>query len=239
MIRMDNPAGHLYQILAKARRSHESTPAAKVWESVLGTSSEVELYEALFHLRTLIEKVRELVESNPTLNHELLLKDYENIELALNIRKLDDHWGNSATRLNDTAMTSLANIADRLSGTIPEQPIPDDELQEVSIRIAAMFELVRAAKIDDAFRALLLGQLETMRRSVVHYQLRGVRGMREALEHSIGMLVLNGDTCLKYQSSDVAKGFGELIVWFDRITSAALKFKELVGPIIKQVGFDN
>ena len=238
MVKTDNPAGRLYEILSKAREQHTGQHTVNVWRKILKAENDRELYARLFYLKELIAEVEELVKARPDMRDDLYLKDYKNIHEAVDISHLNGNWGSVHARLDDTTMTSLAYISAMLSGQIPEQPIEEDALDELHDKIDSLYETIRESDLEASFKKILLAQLETLRRSIVEYEIRGTAGLKEALASSLGHLLYNYEQVQNHRQSPLWEKFITIFCNLDNIVSKALRYKGLGEKIIKLIGLD-
>lgn len=235
MIDESNPAGRLHKILSKAKTRPDKDKVRDVWSMVLGVEQDdVIVTRAVVELYTLSNEIQSLIKMNEQLNHELYLKSFKSINNAFFPLNLNASWNSVKQHLNDEALTRLQFCAEHLSGFYAEDTLSDEDLNEIIERTESLFEAVYSSSLPDALRLSLLEEVERLRSAISMYKIKGAKGLKEALQGTIGAVVANQEE-LKSSSEtnpDVLKRLGELIDKLDSFTARALKLnKMLTKPI--------
>ncbi|WP_106475712.1 hypothetical protein [Phytohalomonas tamaricis] len=236
MIDESNPAGRLHKILVSAKRFPDQKKVREVWATVLAVDSDDAIVtKAVVELYSLSHEIQSLIKMNDQLNHELYLASFVGIDKALIPLNLGTNWQVVKVHLTDEALTRLQFCAEELSRFYAEESLSEDELNEVIQKTEALFDAVYSSSLPDSLRLSLLEEVERLRSAITMYRIKGAKGLKEALQGTIGAVVVNQDE-LKLVSKDnyeVIKRLGELIDKMDAFTARALKIKKLVNQPIR------
>lgn len=235
-----NPAARLYDLLEMARSQSNASNVLSVWCEVLGLAkgNSPGVFKGLSYLLELAEETERLVRKIPDLNHNHYLDGISKIKEGISYPNLNVPWDNAKQFFSEKSMAHLSFCAERLSKHFPEQAIPEDALREIGDAITKLFEKVASAPISHEFKELLLDLLERMRRGVSEYRIRGEKSLREALESSIGRLVLHSISptkeAISTEEKDLFDKFKQLLWKLNTLINHAGKYK-LIGDTFKAI----
>jgi len=231
LIDESNPAGRLHKILSDAKSRKDQDKVRAVWASVLYIEQdEVIVTKAVVELHSLSNETQSLIKMNNQLNHELYLKSFNQINRAFFPLNLGTNWSSVKPHLTDEALTRLQFCAEELSTFYTEDTLSDEDLAEIIAKTEALFEAVFNSSLPGVLRLSLLEEVERLRNSISMYRIKGAKGLKDALQGTIGAVVANQEE-LKYaegQNPDVLQRLGELIDKLDSFTARALKLKKMV-----------
>src|SRR5689334_15596041 len=116
MVKRDNPAGRLHEILTQAR-NQPNQPTIEVWTKVLGAQSgnKTEIMGAISNLLELLDEVKDKISKLDGLNTQLYLSRFPEIEAVVKATNYDAAWDSYKPHLNEAAMLNLAHCAEALS----------------------------------------------------------------------------------------------------------------------------
>ena len=173
-----NPAGRLYGILSSALRQPTNIPLRQVWATVFGLKPDKprEILACLVELLELLDFAESEVSQIPGIDRALYLEPFPPIRSALTMLNLDQAWQAAASKLNPTVMKGLQYCSDSLS-RFRTDGVPLDELGALRSEIDSLYTNVSKSEIDADLKKVLLNLAESMRRSVVEFELRGTIGM--------------------------------------------------------------
>lgn len=233
----DNPAGRLYHLLSEANQKGAGNQFGDAWAKVFGVDTEDQgrVLTLLAQVILEVDRGKEAVQTNPEINQELYLRPFEELEKAFNLINYGKSWKSWSNRLQDDTLTKLAYCANELSRVQPEGTISDDDLAELRSQLEEVLDFVLEAEIDDALKQVLVDGLETLRRAILEYKIRGAAGLREALERNYGMLMLHGHEIGKDAE---AKKTGKKIFGFLQRVHSTLeiiwKVRQLTSPPVEE-----
>ena len=231
-----NPAGRLHKILAQAKKRPDQEKVRKVWATVLDLEeNDVIVTKAVVELYSLSNEIQSLIKMNDQLNHELYLKSFNRINQSFFPLNLGADWKSVKGHLTEESLTRLQFCAQELSTFYTEDTLSDEDLKEIIDKTEALFESVYASSLPDTLRLSLLEEVERLRNAIVMYRIKGAKGLKEALQGTIGAVVANQQDLkdTSEQNPDVIKRLGELIDKLDSFTSRALKLKKMLTKPIR------
>lgn len=124
-------------------------------------------------------------------------------------------------------MKGLRFCANELSKYHFESPISKQELADLLQQIEELTVDVLDSDIDPLLKTLIIDLLETIRKSIIEYRLRGAEGIKDALIYFIGSTVTNYDLVTKEKNKPIVQRVMDLVSATDKVVSTALQMKAL------------
>ncbi|EOX1799798.1 hypothetical protein ACPDQ8_003450 [Vibrio cholerae] len=236
MIDETNPAGRLHKILSTAKEQPDKKTVRDVWAYALNVeSNDAEVTKAVVELYSLTHQIQSLIKMKEGLNHDLYLSSFSRVERALIPLNLAASWNNVKVHLSDEALTRLQFCAEELSRFYAEDSLSEEELKNIIEKTEALFNTVYSSNLPDALRLALLEEVERLRNAISMYKIKGAKGLKDALQGTIGAVVANQEELrnVANENQDVLKRLGELIDKMDSFTARALKLKTIVSKPIR------
>ncbi|AFV85515.1 hypothetical protein [Alteromonas mediterranea] len=236
MIDESNPAGRLHKILKKAKSLPDNEKVKSAWAKALSIEGdEVDITKAVIELYSLSQEIQSLIKMNDSLNHDLYLSSFNQIERAFFPLNLANPWQNSKRQLTDEALTRLQFCAQELSRFYKEESLSKEELDDIIARTDELFEALYSSALPDALRLSLLEEIQRIRNAIAQYKIRGAKGLKEALQGTIGAVYANQVELAKASDTekDVIERLGKLIDKIDSFTAKALKIHKIIRHPIK------
>jgi hypothetical protein len=236
MIDESNPAGRLHKILSSARVQADQKKVKEVWSSVLGLKGDnVDVTKAVVELYNLSQEIQSLIKMNKNLNHDLYLSSFKIIDKAFFPLNLGSNWNSVKPHLTEEAITRLQFCAEELSRYYSEESLSKEDLDDIVSKTEELFKTVYNSQLPDTLRLSILEEIEKIRYAVRMYLIKGAKGLKEALQSTIGMAVVNQDEIKKTseRNLEVITRLGDLIDKLDSFTSRALKLKKLLTKPIR------
>ena len=228
-----NPAERLHSLILAANKRPADEAVRDVWKTVLGVEAadRPTFYLQYAQLLRLVDEVKKQLESIDDIDAKLFLSWEQPVRNLLSPSHHNGAWKGTKTAVSEASLQALKFAAHELSRRPTVQEVPSEELQELQGEVEELLESVIGSHIDGRIKSLLIRQLETMRLSILAYRIRGAEAIRDALETSIGSVVLNQDILRDAKDEPEVKRFGQIIGKADRLVSLALKVKELAQPV--------
>lgn len=230
----DNPAGRLHNILTSALRFQRQKTSREVWSNVFeiapdDTSRLLSLYGKLIDL---IGHAREGVDQLEDVQKTIYMQPFDEIDQAFSYFNLDASWQPTRDHLTDATMRSLAFAADTLARAHWTAEIEQAELDKLLKEVNSLLETVLGADVGEELKSYLVESLQDIQRAIIEYKIRGVDGLQEALERSIGATMRHADAIRAAKGEKPVKKWFEILGKLDAVVSVALKVKQFVDPII-------
>lgn len=238
MIDQSNPAGRLHKILSEAKRQGDKKLVREVWADVLSVDNDdIVVTKSVVALYSLSQEIQSLIKMKEGLNHELYLSSFKTIDKAFFPLNLGISWNNVKHNLTEEAITRLQFCGEELSRFYCEESLPDEDLKDIIDKTEELFDSIYNGSLSEALRLALLEEIERIRNAINMYKIKGAKGLKEALQGTIGAVVANQEELKSVSNSntDVIKRLGELIDKMDSFASRALKLKKALSSPIKFV----
>jgi hypothetical protein len=230
---INNPAGRLYGILAEARKSQDGAHIRQVWGTIFGVdpSDTPRVLSLVIQLMDLVGDTRECIEAMENIDKETYLKPIQDVEKAFSVANLDAPWSHFKGHISDSTMLGLAFCSDTLSRAAREEVVDQAALDELKADVEAMIDDILKLDIEPTLRAVILDHLESIRRAIVEYRIRGTKGLRQALDSGIGSLLRHRDELKKSDNQTLVSRLTSLFGKIDRYVALATTARKLYGHV--------
>lgn len=230
----DNPAGRVYLVLRDAPSPTLSKLLIRdAWARLLNiesSSNTVEIYRQLGLLTSELDRAERLLRETPHFD-EAYIEDFPALRKGLAPQNLGVTWDHVQTSLHPGTLKGLKLAALQLSHTYSQGRIKDDEYEEIKKAVDEAFNYVVASEIDYELRVVLLDLLETIRRALADYRIRGTAGLREATSKAVGEIILGWQQTEGTEDRDAIQQTLKAFVVVDTILSRAMKYKPVLEGI--------
>ena len=235
MIDESNPAGRLHKILSEAKRQPDKKNVKDVWSNVLTVDGDdVAVTKSVIELYSLSQEIQALIKMNENLNHELYLSSFHRIDRAFFPLNLGSTWQSVKQQLTDEALTRLQFCAQELSEFYSEDSLSKEDLADIIKKTDELYGSLYSSTLPSVLRLTLLEEVQRIRNAISLYQIKGAKGLKEALQGAIGAVVANQEELksAKSENDDVIKKLGNLLDKMDSFASKALKVHKIIkSPI--------
>lgn len=223
LVNTNNQAGRLHRLLSAAAKHSDNTPTIQVWANVFNVKVEdkTTIFRRYIMLQELSNNIVNSITLMPNVNSRLLLSQHHNIDRVVKATNLDSHWANHKQFLNSTVLINLAHCAEALSRH-DERPVESDALAELLDEIKDLFDKLSAQNIDEQLKAVILDLLETIRRSIIEYNLRGAKGIRDELAYCYGKVFQNYQLFKNNEGTEEVASLWKIFARADNLTTVAL-----------------
>ena len=241
-----NPAGRLHVILSKANehvRSKQTASAGVVWADVFGIDTkqgpewEILVVEGILQLKKLIEETEEALLRVDGLT-EKYFRPFERIRKIpyRSITALSSDIRSEILAVSDGDMTVLEFCSERLDGQHAEPIIDEKELQDILQEVTDLFNEVKKADLEPVLQTFMLDGLESLRRGIIEFRIRGPQRLKEAIAEIIASFVMNHEITKTPQDQESWARFNKTFRRFVAAVSFAhsgIKLLEVVtGPLL-------
>lgn len=233
----NNPAGRLFDILDSARRQNGKESARKAWASVfeIDPSDTSALLQMLAELINLAGETKASIQKLDDVDHELHLKPFTKIEALLSRISLDSNWDNWKNQLDEVTLYGLQFSADKLSRRSGFSKLPEDEINSIRAAADDLFNVVSDSDLPVELKALLLRNLESIRRAFATFKLQGIDGIHNEIERSFGSILLHRDAikASKVEDQEIWEAFFNLVDRLNKLVALARNSTVLAAPAIQ------
>lgn len=237
----NNPAGRLHDLLRVAQVQPATLQARNAWAVVFGVEvgDTAALLQMLADLICLVSETKKSIERIEDVDHNIYLKPFKKIEEFLTQVNLDARWEKWKNQLDEPTLYGLQFAADKLSRVSGCTSITEDEIDEIRKELEEFVTSILQSDLPQGLKALLLGNLESIRRALLAYRVRGVEGIEGELERAIGSLVLHKEEIPPEGDKSLARTFWERFFTFvDRINKAVTltcTANQIAGPVVQTI----
>jgi len=202
-----NPAGRLHQILSRAQTtintSGQRGEAGNLWAAVfeipvsgvpLAGPAVREVISRILQLDKLIAETEASlmeIEGLPDRYFRPFAR-IRNIPLQ-SLGALNTDISGTIRSITEGDMTVLEFCSERLEERHTESVVNEEELTEILQEVSTLFDDVRQSNLDSELQTFILDGLESIRRGIFEYRIRGPQRLKEVLAEIIGSLAMNRD----------------------------------------------
>jgi Na+/phosphate symporter len=235
----NNPAGRLCDLLNAAKKHTPTTNIRTVWASVFGIDEKdtATLLKSVADLIDLVNETKASLSRLTDVDTALYLQPFANIERGLAVMNFDNHWNDIGQHITETVLAQLAFGADKLARVSGFTEIDQSELDELREAVEKLLNDVLAAELPENLTQLLVRNLEAIRQALLGYRLRGVQGLEQEIERSVGSMVLHQDQIKKTKAGTKEQTTWEtyftVITRLNAMVTAAKNIKEIGPPAIQ------
>ena len=189
----NNSAFRLLAVLQAALRYPENKPTQEVWSETfcIQSADTAGIFRSLVALIESIDEIEKLIRLIPGTNYDLYLECLPPIRKGVSYPHIGNAWQSVRIYFAPENLRGLQFCADLLAKHYPEASIPKADLDQISKLVDEQFSEVSNSTIDPKLRVILLDLLEAIRRCVAEYQIRGAKGIRQAITAALDTLTQN------------------------------------------------
>lgn len=232
-------AGRLHSILVEAVRLPNTLAMKDAWGTLLKVSAKdrTELLHRLADVLSLPLIARLEVNRLDHVNHAHLLQWVEPVNRAFSAVSLDASWEAFKNGLGkDTApLLSLQIAADMIDRQWPQPACEDDELRELSARVAGLRDDVLASRLASDLKEFILEHLRRVQHGIDAYHVRGPEGLRDAVQNAYGALLTQPDIARRATKTAQGRRFADLLnglLVAVSLSADLLTLGQFVGPAL-------
>lgn len=227
----NNAAGRLFLNLTEAKKHKPDTQIRHVWGKVFGiaVNNAPEIYYHISLLSLMADETEQKINKVSSVNKDLLLRSMPNIRDALRPLNLRAQWKESVKYLTQRALTDLEHCASTIAGHFPESPIGEDELSGIYTQIDNLFQEIEKSDVSPELKESILDLLETVRRLINEYRIRGPKTIREALVKMTGEITIRWNEIENNKDKKGVKALFELVKTLDKTHGKAIQY----GPLLQ------
>lgn len=228
IIDQTNPAGRLYKILSMIKTMPDNMRALDAWAKVIGCDkSDMEVTLAVVEAYELSQEVQSLIIMHESINEELYLKSFTQLEKVFFPLNLSLSIQSIKTQLNEELLTRLQFCAEALSHTYSEQEISNGVLKKLTEMATNLGVSISQAVMPEQIKLELLKETDKVKRSIAFYPIRGAKGLKESSHSLLGTVITTNEKLNRIEDKQLLARIGQLIKQMDDISSRALRTKPI------------
>ena len=229
-IEQNNPAGRLHAILSAAIQEIEvkrnNVTAVNLWASVF----EIPIDGPIIYEQSLLEIISRILQLDRLIDdaetglmkieglHERYFRPFARLRAVprQSLVGLTSDISGQIKAISEGDMTVLEFCAEKLEAQHAEVVISDNDLQEVLQEVNLLFDQVKTAQMDEGLQAFILDGLESIRRGIYEFRIRGSERLKETLGEIVGSLYVNYKTVQAAGDDESLEKFNKL---FNRLSA--------------------
>lgn len=225
-IEQTNPAGRLHAILSRALEHTQRSsdiPSIELWSFVfdiplkrggkgpLPADAVREVISRLLQLAQLIEETEESLRKIEDLP-ERYFRPFGRIRILpeQSLASLSSNLLGPMRAITEGDMTVLEFCSERLENQHSEPVISEDELQAILGEVNQLFDEIKSAQIDAELQTFILDGLESIRRGIYEFRIRGPERLKETIGEIVGNLYVNYKTVVAAGENESLEKFNKL-----------------------------
>ncbi len=237
----ENTAGRLYDILSQAKKMPDNKSIRQMWAEMfnLDYGDVDQILLIIADLIVLARNAKEEVERLVSVDHELYLRPFNNIERVLKITNLDTPWSNMKGTLDDSTMYGLQFCSDTLGRKRGTLKVEEDKITAIQEEIEEITDKVIDLELPDNIKKLIILNLDKIRDALITYRIKGIDGLQIEVERTIGSLYVHQKEIEDAKNEPkVKEAFSKFFLALGKINEIiglAKNTKEMAIPFIKQL----
>lgn len=197
---------------------------------VLDPGDDTQLRRALVAFDDVFQSVEARIKKLPKANHDSYLRHFPALRRGMANLRLENSSISAFSFITEAALENLDLAAGRIAEDYKEVEIAQQEIKDLSDAVAELMEWVIATSFDPALKEVAVDLLETLRRAILEYRIRGIEGLHKAVQEALGKLSM----FYKHRAGKVEEEpFGKLwdiVAKADEVVSRALTY----GPYLHE-----
>lgn len=243
----NNGAKRLLQILERAKTitgGNSQLSGLEAWAEVFDIPKpdskdiplefEETVVSSILQLRKLVDEVEEELRRFEGLDLELYLRPFSRLRYVTRLAFLtNNNFYSVLAQLTEGDMTVLAFCVAKMAELPAEPIITEEQLKELSEDVNALYAQVLESSLENELRTIILDRLQSIKIAIHQYHIRGIVRLREELEKSIGVLVLNEDLIKQSNDREEVKRFGNIVTNLATYISIAANVSKLAEMVTR------
>jgi len=208
-------AGRLLNIIQEAKKIQQNTKCIDAWAKILNTSPNDKplLFKRLGSVMALPSQIKEVVLNTEGISDT---KPYLNwlspINNAFTHQNLSAQWETFIKYIDQHTINYLSMTTDMLNLQKPEPTLKDDQLTELKTNFIDIEKEINESDLDIDLKNFMLKRIKDILNALDEYKFNGIEPISDAINITIGQIVINNDIANKSKENSIAKKFWELIV---------------------------
>lgn len=140
--------------------------------------------------------------------------------------------------IDKVTLERIDACADLFSQDSGEFEIDEAKLTELLHEVTDLMESVKQSNIDLNLKSVITAGLEDIKKSILNYRFKGVKGIKDALDASAGAMILSTGGAETEEERRIFKSVFELISKFNQLVLFGRNVGAIVSPLV-QLWIDN
>lgn len=188
-----NPAQRLHDIFVRANdlsSKHKTISGVLAELFNIDEDNDVAIWRHLIMVDDLFEQIEGCFRKIHVASHPYTQYFPKIRKMLLSMHLPNPPKNNLTNALGPHIIDALYTASARIGENYSEFALEDKDLAILDKKLDELFGLVKDGTFDPMLRELSLEIIESLRHAISNYQIRGIEAFKEALEQSLGKLVL-------------------------------------------------
>jgi hypothetical protein len=186
----NNPAGHLYVLLANLKNIPKTNPSIPSFAAVLNSPNDtILLLQRIARMAALAERTKERVLAIRDENTQIFLEWMIPVQQAFSALSLPGALSSFTDRYDAVVLERLRFCADMLSRRGSEPELLAEELRKIHKEVDELIKEIKESEVDAVLLEFMLRHLNSISDAVREYNLFGSDRIREEVSSAIGAFV--------------------------------------------------
>lgn len=240
---MLNPAFSLHVLLEKTyRTSNTYSDYDTTWMNIFEittddenkTNAKIALMESISSMLQLFVETKNLVEQNSKLNNEKNQKHLSTIGNAIYNINLQGSMAHFHETINEESLTALSYIADSIGFIydLNEATIDSEGADTLIAEVDDLITSISESNLPKEAKFILIKNLNNILEALYKYKFLGADALKDALEQSLGSLILNKQTLSEVSNESSFSRFFNVLEHLNTLVSVGTSVKEIALPFL-------
>lgn len=208
-------AGRLLNIIEESKKIPISTKCIDAWAKILNTDKNDMplLFKRLGSVMSLPSQVQKVVLNTEGIsNTEPYLNWLAPINNAFVHQNLSANWDTFSKYINQHTINYLSMTTDMLNLQSPEATVEASKLKKFKTDFLDIEKEINESDLDIDLKSFMIKRVKDIINAIDEYKFNGIEPFQDALNITIGQIILNNELAIKSWNNSISKKFWNLIV---------------------------
>ena len=208
-------AGRLLNIIEESEKIPISTKCIDAWAKILNTDKNDMplLFKRLGSVMSLPSQVQKVVLNTEGIsNTEPYLNWLAPINIAFVHQNLSANWDTFSKYIDRHTINYLSMTTDMLNLQSPEATVEASKLKKFKTDFLDIEKEINESDLDIDLKSFMIKRVKDIINAIDEYKFNGIEPFQDALNITIGQIILNNELAIKSRNNSISKKFWNLIV---------------------------
>ena len=208
-------AGRLLNIIQESKKIGGNTKCIDAWAKILDTNinNKPLLFKRLGSVMSLPSQVQQVVLSTKGISDtKPYLTWLAPINNAFTHQNLSANWDTFSKHIDGHTINYLSMTTDMLNLQSPEATLEDTELNKLKTDFLNIEKEISELDLDADLKTFMIKRIKDILNAIDEYKFNGIEPLTDAINITIGQIILNNNLAIKSKNNNISKKFWDLIV---------------------------
>lgn len=236
-------AGRLLNIIEESKKIPANTRCIDAWATILNTNKDDMplLFKRLGSVMSLPSQVQKVVINTEGIRDtKPYLTWLAPINKAFMHQNLSAGWDTFSNHIDGHTINYLSMTTDMLNLQSPEATIEDAKLKKLKTDFLNIEKEINELDLDIDLKTFMMKRIKDIINAIDEYKFNGIEPLMDALNITVGQIILNNELAIKSNDNSISKKFWNLIVNASVIVTLATGVPQIESnltnllPLIKE-----